>query len=363
MSRSADAAVGMMDTAYFVGRVELLDFFNNLLDLQLSKIEQTASGAVACQLTEYIFPGSIPMTKVNWEAKSDYEFVNNYKLLQKAFSKHKVQRHVDVDKLIRAKYQDNLEFCQWLKAFYDQSGAVRDDYDPQAVRAKGKGGKLYNDLLQKTAGKFGSKPIPAAARARAPVARATTSAAPSSTLAKDKPRATTTGSPATNKARTTTPTKRAGPSTTTKAPLKASENRNRATPASSSVHSTKSADADAQLQKKNAELESKIQELEATVSELEKERDFYFGKLRNVELMLQVKQDIMFEGCDLESVVGNIFKVLYATAEEDVEIAEDGEIIPGNSEVSADISDAIADQTTESEYPPELETSVEQEAY
>lgn len=137
----------MMDTAYFVGRVELLDFFNNLLDLQLSKIEQTASGAVACQLTEYIFPGSIPMTKVNWEAKSDYEFVNNYKLLQKAFSKHKVQRHVDVDKLIRAKYQDNLEFCQWLKAFYDQSGVVRDDYDAQAVRAKGKGGKQYNDLF------------------------------------------------------------------------------------------------------------------------------------------------------------------------------------------------------------------------
>jgi microtubule-associated protein, RP/EB family len=46
--------------------------------------------------------------RVNWEAKSDYEFVQNYKLLQVAFTKHGVQRHVDVDKLIRAKYQDNL---------------------------------------------------------------------------------------------------------------------------------------------------------------------------------------------------------------------------------------------------------------
>lgn len=69
MSSSADIAVGMMDNAYFVGRVELLEFFNDLLDLQLAKIEQTASGAVACQLTEYIFPGSIPMQKVNWEAR------------------------------------------------------------------------------------------------------------------------------------------------------------------------------------------------------------------------------------------------------------------------------------------------------
>ena len=32
-------------------------------------------------------------------------FERNYKLLQIAFTKNRVQRHVDVDKLIRAKYQ------------------------------------------------------------------------------------------------------------------------------------------------------------------------------------------------------------------------------------------------------------------
>lgn len=85
---------GMMDAAYFIGRRELLDFFNTLLELNLAKIEDTASGAVACQMTEMIFPGSIPMSRVNWEARSDYEFVQNYKLLQNAFNKHNVQRYV-----------------------------------------------------------------------------------------------------------------------------------------------------------------------------------------------------------------------------------------------------------------------------
>jgi RP/EB family microtubule-associated protein len=46
-----------------------------------------------------MYPESIPMSKVNWAAKSDYEFVQNYKILQGGFNKHHVQRHVDVDKV------------------------------------------------------------------------------------------------------------------------------------------------------------------------------------------------------------------------------------------------------------------------
>jgi len=91
----------MMDAAYFVGRKELLDWLNDLLDLKLQKIEQTASGAIACQIFDMMFPGTIPMSRVDWGAKSDYEFVQNYKLLQNGFNKQHVQRHVDVDKLIR----------------------------------------------------------------------------------------------------------------------------------------------------------------------------------------------------------------------------------------------------------------------
>jgi len=310
-----------MDSAYFVGRMELLDFFNTLLDLQLAKIEQTASGAVACQLTDYIYPGSIPMAKVNWEAKADYEFVGNYKLLQKAFASHKVQRHVDVDKLIRAKYQDNLEFCQWLKAFYDQSGVVREDYDAKAVRAKGKGGVKYNGMATKP----GSKPGLAAGRPRAParpVAPATKPRVPATTTATTTT-TTKASSPShpTPVSRTTTKTT-TRPTTVVKAPLKASENRTRPAPSSDTAKTS----PDAQLLKANTEMKTKIEELETTVMELEKERDFYFGKLRNVELMLQVKQDANFAGCELEGLVGNIFKILYATAEEEVEVTEDGEV-------------------------------------
>ena len=59
------------------------------------------------------------MSKVKWGAKFDYEYVENYKVLQNAFDKNGIKKHIDVDKLVKAKYQDNLEFCQWIKRYFD----------------------------------------------------------------------------------------------------------------------------------------------------------------------------------------------------------------------------------------------------
>jgi len=299
MSRQAsDLAVGMMDSAYFVGRRELLEFFNELLDLNLSKIEQTASGAVACQLTDYIYPGSIPMHRVNWEAKSDYEYVQNYKLLQAAFTKNRVQRHVDVDKLIRAKYQDNLEFCQWLKAFHDQSGVYRPEYEASVVRAKGKGGKKAGAFFSKNASSYGSKPPPKTGR-RNPAAPTTSSTKKSTTT--------------TSKTTTTTRTGRVTQ------PLRERD------PAKDSFSQSKSMEENAELTKKNVELAGKLAEMEQSVLEVEQERDFYFQKLRDVEVMVQVFQENGGEG-GTDELLEKVLKVLYATAEDKIVVNEQGEI-------------------------------------
>ena len=59
------------------------------------------------------------MSKVNWEARNDYEYVNNYKVLQTAFNKLNIEKKAEVEKLCRGKYQDNLEFMQWFKRFFE----------------------------------------------------------------------------------------------------------------------------------------------------------------------------------------------------------------------------------------------------
>lgn len=62
-------AIGIMDSAYFVPRQELLKWVNNTLFLNLQKIEDLGSGAVYCQLLDAAFGQMIPMHKVNWKAK------------------------------------------------------------------------------------------------------------------------------------------------------------------------------------------------------------------------------------------------------------------------------------------------------
>jgi hypothetical protein len=76
---------GMMSAAYFVGRKQILEWANASFDMSLTKIEEFANGAVALQMMDALFPGSVPMSKVRWDARTAPEMTTNYKLLQQAF--------------------------------------------------------------------------------------------------------------------------------------------------------------------------------------------------------------------------------------------------------------------------------------
>lgn len=161
-------------------------------------------------------------------------------------------QHVDVDRLIKGKYQDNLEFMQWFKRFYEITVSDQPaDYDPAAQRAKGKGGASYNAT---TGGKGGTTSV----------AKVTAS---SSSRPKPTKSAATTSSASSNSAKV---------------------------PASISSRTTAAADAKKRFAGSSSALQQQLDTLSATHAELqvemsgiEKERDFYFDKLRDIEMMLQ----------------------------------------------------------------------------
>merc|ERR1719300_571059 len=154
-----------------------------------------------------LFPGSVQLKKVKFNTKLEHEYINNFKVLQNSFKSCAVDKIIPVDRLVKGRFQDNFEFIQWFKKFFDANYGGQ-EYDALAMR----GGEQVGTGGSKMGGPTG------------PGARATNG----------------TGGGA-------------------------------------------GAAAQAQIE----DLNNQMVEMKLTVEGLEKERDFYFGKLRDVEVLCQ----------------------------------------------------------------------------
>jgi len=231
---------------------------NGLLQLNVTKVEQCGTGAALCQIYDSIFL-DVPMARVKFTVNAEYAYLDNFKILSNTFRKHHVDRPIPVEQLVKCKMQDNLEFLQWTKRYWDQY-YPGGDYDAVA-RRKGAGVPPAISNARSTPS--------AAGGARRPVGGAGAAA-----------------------------------------------------PRAASRQMGGGVGSSAVLQQKNAELTE-------TVQGLERERDFYFSKLRDIELLIQQAMDAdptLDE--DENSLLKQIQAILYST-EEGFEIPQeaDGEIV------------------------------------
>lgn len=84
-----------------------------------------------------------------------------------------------------------------------------------------------------------------------------------------------------------------------------------------------------ELTKQNGELKKKLAESELISENIEKERDFYFEKLRGIEVMLQVLEEAEegSEASDVDALIQRVYKVLYAKIEDNIVVNDDGELL------------------------------------
>ena len=57
-------------------------------------VEQLGTGAVYCQIFDMMYPGKINMSRVNWRARNEWEFIQNLKILQASFEKCLIKKHI-----------------------------------------------------------------------------------------------------------------------------------------------------------------------------------------------------------------------------------------------------------------------------
>lgn len=96
-----------------LGRLELLAWYNDVLETDYAKVEHLADGIAYAQLFDAIFPGKVPLHKINFHCRTDDDNARNLAVLAHAFARLGVPRVIPVDRLSKGRFGDNLEFAQW----------------------------------------------------------------------------------------------------------------------------------------------------------------------------------------------------------------------------------------------------------
>ncbi|ONH69904.1 Protein BIM1 [Cyberlindnera fabianii] len=268
-------------------RMELLNWVNTTLDLNYTKVEQLGTGAAYCQLMDSIFL-DVAMKKVKFDATKEYEYLNNYKVLQACFLKHKINKTIPVERLVKCRFQDNLEFFQWIRKFW-KDNKDESEYDPNARR------------------KYLPPPV-----SSTPAPRSTKNIASTPNVASSSRRSTSASSTSSNALpRSRTASLNSVPS--------------KPTSRVSSINNTVNKELEQELHATKEQLtiaDTELEEYRVAVEALETERNFYFNKLREIEILTETTSELLKEAPanneeqpTLKEILLKIQEVLYSTEE------------------------------------------------
>ena len=82
-----------------LSRGELLAWVNQLTGLNIPKVELMGCGSAYCQIMDSIF-SDVPLHKVKFNACHEYEYIQNFKVLQESFTKRRIDRVIKIERLI-----------------------------------------------------------------------------------------------------------------------------------------------------------------------------------------------------------------------------------------------------------------------
>ena len=299
-----------------ISRQQILTWINESLDLNITKLETLGPGSVYIQLLDYInetllkTENKIPLQLVYWtgdvlqterddEESNEYkkrnlriiknykiagkeEMTANYKLLQKWFLQMNINKKVLMDKLMQSKFQNNLEFCQWFYKYVNNLVSDKGFADIFDFVNHTRDNHLYNAIERRYS--ITSSSTSSISSARSSILESAGSRR-SSILPKRNTSSRTSSKPL---------------------PIKTTRSEN-----SELIQ-------DDNLRTIKRKYENIIQTINA-------ERQFYFDKLRTLELlMLSIQENnSVSENPELQQMLNHVLKILYDNEDSNQQMSED----------------------------------------
>ena len=142
---SRNGIISGSDPAFRATNKDILLWINRTLNTSFCSLTDASNGAAHCQLCHMLHPSAFgaDWKKVNWTAKNDYELVNNFSILNRAFNKANIKQNVPVEALAKGKKVENLKFWQWMMGYWKMNQRRCEGYDTDVVRLKCKNGSAF----------------------------------------------------------------------------------------------------------------------------------------------------------------------------------------------------------------------------
>lgn len=267
---------------------ELLEWINSYFNLNYSKIESCGNGVPYVLIFNALYPNTINIQRLVQNPQTEFQIQNNFKLLQHGFNKVGISREVNVERLMKCRLQDNLEFLQWF-------------------------GKLWCDhnkdfTFASSSNRTSSRPSLVSSTSRSRSRQSSASSRPSLSASGSLQAASNTAATSSVSSSTLKQSSRVGSYNT---PINSHHNIQRQQQQQQQQATNEQIN---KLKKELSSLNSTLDDMINLKNGLEIERDFYFNKLRDIEIICQdIKHSKNAANVSVLDLVNDLMEIMYTT--------------------------------------------------
>jgi len=106
------------------GRLELLEWVNKLCESDYPRIESLSDGVAYAQILDMLHPRTIPLSRIVFLPRSIEDNAKNLRMVADALNKIKAKKPLDISKLSQGKFAEHMDLVQWMYSYFQKNQSL-----------------------------------------------------------------------------------------------------------------------------------------------------------------------------------------------------------------------------------------------